>query len=213
MPGHFAFGENCGATVTIEVSYGWSLVGAKKSFYFSVTNFAGSALYEVKAVMKLFFRRRLVMKSTRLTSILGSSLIASALAIGSLASTQVASAQIPSAMAEVTIPFDFQNGTQALPAGTYRIVRSESNLVRLQGSGSAGGFVLTHDATRAHASKLGTVVFDRYGDKYYLHQIWTAGSTDGFECAKSRAEKHSMLARNMQAPSTVELALNEIPSR
>jgi hypothetical protein len=151
------------------------------------------------------------MKNTRLTSILGSSLIASALAIGSLASTQFASAQISSAMAEVTIPFDFQNGSQALPAGTYRIVLASTHLIRLQGSGSAGGFVFTHDATRSHASKKGSMVFDRYGDKYYLHQIWTAGSTDGLECPKSRAEKESLQARNTQAPSTVELALNAVP--
>ncbi len=153
------------------------------------------------------------MKSTRLTSILGSSLIASALAIGSLASTQVASAQIPSTMAEVTIPFDFQNGSQALPAGTYRISVATNHLIRLQGSGSAGGFVMTHDAMRTRAAKQGTVVFDRYGDKYYLHQIWTAGSKDGLECPKSRAEKESVQASNVQAPSTVELALNEIPNR
>jgi hypothetical protein len=151
------------------------------------------------------------MKSTRLTSILGSSLIATALAIGSLASTQTASAQIPSVMAEVTIPFDFQNGKQALPAGTYRIAVASDHLIRLQGSGSAGGFVFTHDTSRAHASKQGSVVFARYGDKYYLHQIWTAGSKDGLECPKSRAEKASVQASNMQAPSTVELALNEIP--
>jgi hypothetical protein len=152
------------------------------------------------------------MKSTRLTSILGSSVIASALAIGSLASTQVASAQTPSVMAEVTIPFDFQNGSQALPAGTYRISVETDHLIRLQGS-HAGGFVFTHDASRMSASKKGTVVFDRYGDKYYLHQIWTAGSKDGLECPKSRAEKESVQASNMQPPSTVELALNEIPNR
>jgi hypothetical protein len=150
------------------------------------------------------------MKSTRLTSILGSSVIASALAIGSLASTQVASAQIPSVMAEVTIPFDFQNGSQALPAGTYRISVATNHLIRLQGS-HAGGFVMTHDAMRTRVAKQGTVVFDRAGDKYYLSQIWTAGSKDGLECPKSRAEKESLQASNVQAPSTVELALNEIP--
>jgi hypothetical protein len=54
-------------------------------------------------------------------------------------------------------------------------------------------------------------VFDHYGDKYYLRQIWTAGSTVGAECRKSRAEKESQLAKNAQAPSTVELALNTVP--
>ncbi len=150
------------------------------------------------------------MKNTRLTSILGSSLIASALAIGSLVSTQVASAQ-SSTMAEVTIPFAFQASTQVLPAGTYRVVSQSDHLIRIQGHGSTGAFLMTHDATKATAPDHGSLVFDRYGDKYYLRQIWTAGDRNGLECPKSRAEKESQVAQNMQAPSTVELALNSIP--
>ena len=150
------------------------------------------------------------MKNT-LTSILGSSLVASALAIGSLASTQSASAQTPTGLAEVTIPFSFQTPTQILPAGTYRVILESYHLVRFQGTGSAQGFLVAHDAIRSHAANKGTMVFDRYGDKYYLHQIWTAGSTDGLECAKTRAEKESQRASITPAPSTVELALNTVP--
>jgi hypothetical protein len=145
------------------------------------------------------------------TSILGSSLIACALTIGSLASTQSASAQISTPLAEVNIPFAFQTGLQTLPAGTYRIDRESSNLVRLQGPGRAAGFVEMHDAIKRRAADHGTIVFARYGDKYYLRQIWTAGSTDGLECPKSRAEKESLQAKNKQAPSSTELAFNSVP--
>jgi hypothetical protein len=55
------------------------------------------------------------------------------------------------------------------------------------------------------------MVFNRYGDKYYLRQIWTAGDKVGVECQKSRAEKESLRAENTQAPSSIELALNSIP--
>ena len=151
------------------------------------------------------------MKNTRLTSILGSSLIASALAIGSLVSTQVRFCPEYDNMAEVTIPFAFQASTQVLPAGTYRIVSESDHLIRIQGHGSTGAFLMTHDATKAAAPDHSSLVFDRYGDKYYLRQIWTAGERNGLECPKSRAEKESQVAQNMQAPSTVELALNSIP--
>jgi hypothetical protein len=145
-----------------------------------------------------------------LTSILSSSLVASALAIGSLASTQFASAQ-STPMAEVTIPFSFQTTLQTLPAGTYRIVAQSNHLIRLEGPGSVGGFVYTYDAMKNHASDRGSVVFDHTGDKYYLRQIWTAGSRDGVECPKSKAEKESLQASITQAPSTVELAFNTVP--
>jgi hypothetical protein len=151
------------------------------------------------------------MKNTRLTSILGSSLIAGVLAIGSLASTQFASAQSPTPLAEVNIPFAFQTTNQSLPAGKYRIDLESNHLIRLQGPRQAGGFVMSHNAMKTHASERGTVVFDRYGDKYYLRQIWTAGSIYGLECPKSRAEKESMLAKNKQAPDSFELAFNSVP--
>jgi hypothetical protein len=150
------------------------------------------------------------MKNTRLTSILGSSLIACALMIGTLASTQSASAQSTS-LAQVNIPFAFQTPLQTLPAGTYRINRESAQLVLLQGSGAAQGFVEMNGAIKSHASNHGYLVFDRYGDKYFLRQIWTAGSTDGLECPKSHAEKESMQAKNKQAPSSIELAFNAVP--
>ena len=153
------------------------------------------------------------MKNTRLTSILGSSLIAFALSIGSLVATQSASAQT-TGVAEVNIPFAFHTPTQTLPAGTYRVDRSGSLLILQSKDSKGAGFVLTHEVIKTKAPDRGYVVFERYGDTYYLEQIWTAGQNNGIECPKGRAEKESMLAKNTTtAPSTVELALNAIPAR
>jgi len=153
------------------------------------------------------------MKNTRLNSILSSTLIACALSFGSLVSTQSASAQ-SSDVAQVTIPFAFHTTMQTLPAGTYRIERESAYLIELKGAGSNSGFVLTHDVIQNKAPNHGSVVFERYGDTYYLRQIWTAGNNTGSECPKGRAEKASMkVAKNDQPPSTVELALNSVPTR
>jgi hypothetical protein len=149
------------------------------------------------------------MKNTRLTSILGSSFIACALTIGSLASSQPASAQTTT-VAEVNIPFAFQTPLQTLPAGKYQIDRESGVLVLLKGSDKSG-FVEMHGATKSRAADHGYLVFDRYGDKYFLRQIWTAGNSDGLECSKSRAEKESLQARNKQAPTSIELAFNSVP--
>ena len=151
------------------------------------------------------------MKNTRLNSILSSGFIACALAIGSLASTQSASAQ--TTIAKVTIPFDFQTSSQTLPAGTYIVARESSDLILLEGPGNANGFVLMHAASRSKASDHGMLSFDRTGDKYYLRQIWTAGSTSGLECPKSHAEKAALVATNKVAPTTVELAFNAAPQK
>ncbi len=152
------------------------------------------------------------MKNTRISSILSSGFIACALAIGSLASTQSASAQ-NSSNVKVTIPFDFQTSTQSLPAGTYIVAHQSADLIRLQGPGKANGFVLMHAASRSKAPDHGILSFDRTGGKYYLRQVWTAGSTDGLECPKSRAEKSALVATNNEAPTTVELAFNSAPQK
>jgi hypothetical protein len=150
------------------------------------------------------------MKNTRLTSILSSGFIACALTLGSLASTQVASAQSSSNMAEVDIPFAFQTPTQTLPAGKYRVVFEANHLIRIQGL-STGAYVVTYETIKTQAPDHSSVVFDHYGDKYYLHEIWTARDTIGLECPKSRAEKETLRAKNTEAPSTIELALNSVP--
>jgi len=150
------------------------------------------------------------MKNTRFTSISG--LIACALMIGSLASTPSALAQNSGrAIAEVNVPFAFHTPTQTLPAGSYVLDRETPNLLLLRVKGSAsGGFVITHDAIKNQAVNHGVVVFKRYGDTYYLRQIWTAGNSTGLECTMGKAEKERVQAKSMPAPSSIELALNPV---
>jgi hypothetical protein len=148
------------------------------------------------------------MKNTQLTSILGSSLIACALAIGSLASTQSALAQNSAPLAKVNIPFAFLAGTKAMPAGMYQIDRESRNLIVLHGPGQAAAYVETSDAIKLQAPDHGNLLFARYGDTYFLRQIWTAGNSTGLECPKSRLEKESLQAKNKQTPTLTEVAIN-----
>jgi hypothetical protein len=152
------------------------------------------------------------MKNQRFNSILNSSLIACALTIGSLASAPHALAQ-STAMAEVTIPFTFQTDHQTFAAGTYRIDRESDHVVLLKGPGNSYGLIVMNDAVNLRLADHGKLVFDRYGDKYFLRQIWTAGTSIGLECPKSRAEKQTLEAKNKQAPDSTELAFNTVPSR
>jgi hypothetical protein len=151
------------------------------------------------------------MKNTQLASVLGSSLIACALAIGSLVSTQSALAQSSAPLAKVNIPFAFQAGSKAMPAGMYQIDREARNLILLHGPGQAAAYMETSDAIKVHAPDHGNLLFARYGNTYFLRQIWTAGNPIGLECPKSRLEKESLQANSKQAPSSTEVAINGVP--
>lgn len=76
------------------------------------------------------------------------------------------------------VPFSFSAGYGALPAGEYSIQRIGSNSTIMLSSGRRGVEImmpLTWDQrTGVNTPKL---VFHRYGDEYFLAEVWT--STDG----------------------------------
>jgi hypothetical protein len=153
------------------------------------------------------------MKHLSFTSTLKSSLLACAFAVGVLASTSSAAAQSSSTTVKANIPFAFQMGSQHMPAGTYHIDLMSGHEVLLRGPGNHAGFLIVHSAEVLQAPTTGSIVFDRYGNKYFLHQIWTAGDKRGRECVQSRAEKEILLSQNNQAPTLVVLAFNAGPQR
>jgi len=152
------------------------------------------------------------MKTLRITSILRSSLIACTLTVGVFAATQSALAQETKALGEATIPFDFQTNLQSVPAGTYRIERISRYILQLRGK-DANVSILVNDAYRDRVAAHGTLVFDHYGNKYFLRQVWMAESSEGLECPKGREEKNVLQAQNKPAPNSAELAFNAVPQR
>ena len=153
------------------------------------------------------------MNSSHLASITRSTLIACTLMIGTLASTQSASAQVPRALATVNIPFAFNMGDQTMPAGMYRIDLVSNHVVQLHGPDHAVGSVAMHSATKLLASDTGIIVFDRYGENYFLRQIWTAGNKDGLESGQTRVEKNTLQANDRKTRSSTQLAFNSTPGQ
>lgn len=136
---------------------------------------------------------------------LRSALLACTFAATALVSHAFAQAQ---AM-QVNVPFAFHNGSQRLPAGVYRVEKESNNVILLRGE-SRSGFAMTH-LKIAKTASTGKVIFNRYGDQYYLSEIWPTGSETGQQCVKSRQEKEAQLAENWAGPITRELALNKLP--
>ena len=136
---------------------------------------------------------------------LRSALLACTFAATALVSHAFAQAQ---AM-QVNVPFAFHNGSQRLPAGVYRLEMKSSHVILLRGQ-SRSGFAMTNSKIAKTAST-GKVIFTRYGDQYYLSEIWPTGSETGQQCVKSRQEKEAQLAESWAGPITRELALNKLP--
>jgi hypothetical protein len=154
-----------------------------------------------------------IMKSNRFTSLLGSAILSSAVAVGLFASTASAKAQ-DGHRVDVRIPFAFQVGSVQMPAGSYAMhVRFSHKIVQLeeQGSRKPALVLLSGSPSEdAKSQRTGRLIFHRYGDRYFLREVWDGDSGPGVVSPPSREEK---MLRHKQAATQTQLAFNANPTR
>jgi hypothetical protein len=80
---------------------------------------------------------------------------------------------------QANVPFTFEVGNKAMPAGSYQVESMPTGNGSLQVLRSNSGEARLTISTMATATKSGTpapsLVFHRYGNRYFLAQIRTAG--------------------------------------
>jgi len=95
----------------------------------------------------------------------------------------------------VDVPFDFIADHSTLPAGKYTIQSAGATLngvIRITSDdGKASVFLSTHSAQSLRSKDETVVIFHRYGDQYFLFQIWAVGDTIGSELPKSSVERRT----------------------
>jgi hypothetical protein len=150
------------------------------------------------------------MNRISLKSMLTPSVLAVALTLSSFATGSRASAQTTTLHVVADIPFDFRSGSEMMPAGRYDIQTLSSHILVVRGTTqNRSQLLVAIGAATLQPSDRGKLVFHRYGNKYFLYQVWSAGEASGFQLPKGHAEKEVIRAANTPAPSTTELALNE----
>src|ERR1700736_5726377 len=94
-----------------------------------------------------------------------------ALCMTLLLAATIAFAQSKEGDVVVNVPFAFVAGGTTLPAGHY-IVSRQSDSLRIHDRNSQGLFVPTHSAQRPEHESASKLVFHRYGDTYFLSEVW-----------------------------------------
>ena len=103
-----------------------------------------------------------------------------------------ASAYGQSTRSSAQIPFDFTVGSETLSAGRYNITNAtpEGKIVKIEAAGeSASVMRLTSRVGGGAAAESSKLVFHKYGNRYFLAEIWIAGEGQGQKLMKSRDEK------------------------
>lgn len=121
------------------------------------------------------------------------------------ATAVVTNAQSRARKIKANIPFDFVVGDKTLAAGEYLVGQitsdSDAGILVRSSDGSQKAIRLTNAVSASARQKKNALTFHRYGNTYYLAQVWVAGSVSGREILKSKAERSAEreLARNSSA--------------
>ena len=98
----------------------------------------------------------------------------------------------------VDVPFEFSAGHSVFPAGKYTIRPagvSTNGVIRITSEdGKASGILLTNSAESIESKNETVLIFHRYGDQYFLFQVWVVGDTIGLEIPKSSMEREAARA-------------------
>jgi len=111
----------------------------------------------------------------------------------------------------VNIPFEFTVKGKTLPAGDYIVSRAATAasdaLTIKRRDNEASGIVLTIPVQADRIENRSRLIFNRYGERYFLSQVWTAGDQLGQQLHKTRQERslELELARNNEKPEMIVL--------
>ena len=122
--------------------------------------------------------------------------------IGLLLVAACANAQ--SVNVKANVPFDFMVGKSTLPAGEYSIQSistGSSSVLAIRGGKTNQMLAAANHAETLNPSKNSRLVFHKYGDQYFLSQIWLQGERAGREFKITRREAE--VAKNVPTSEDV----------
>jgi len=94
---------------------------------------------------------------------------------------------------EVNIPFQFHAGNAKLPAGEYRVhLLDDSDLAIMEISsvdGSASALFQVSEADANTTPNNNELIFNKYGNRYFLANVFEAGNSSGSQVLESQYEK------------------------
>jgi hypothetical protein len=116
----------------------------------------------------------------------------------------------------VNIPFEFVAGKTTLPAGEYVVHTpiSESAIFLINRTNPHASIVLMVMSTQSRdPQSVSKLVFNRYGNRRFLSQVWKAGYEQGKQLLKSPREKELSRVASNETKSEVTLVARLTPGK
>ncbi len=94
---------------------------------------------------------------------------------------------------EVNVPFQFYAGNVKLPAGKYVLHMMDNSDLKIMeisnAEGSTSALFEVEDAESNSEPRKSELIFDKYGNRYFLARIFDEGNPDGSKVPESLYEK------------------------
>jgi hypothetical protein len=108
---------------------------------------------------------------------------------------------------KATVPFDFVVNQQTLPAGEYRVYESHPGFVIFKASnGKDHAIVMANPLQASNVQTTGRLVFHRYGDVYFLSELWRSDTYTGSQFSTTRRERELASTPEVQKRTTIVAA-------
>jgi hypothetical protein len=96
---------------------------------------------------------------------------------------------------KVTVPFNFTVGKAEMPAGTYTISRLSSSVIEIKGSTTKKSVVsIVRSEGASSSDSTAKLVFNQYGDSYFLSQVSRGYGADVMQLTTSKLEQEQRMA-------------------
>jgi hypothetical protein len=99
---------------------------------------------------------------------------------------------------EVNIPFQFHAGNTKLPPGNYSIHMLENSDLKFMeitsADGSTSALFEVHETDSSSPPAKGELIFNKYGNRYFLSKLFDEGNPSGNEVVESAYEKRTSQA-------------------
>ena len=103
------------------------------------------------------------------------------------------------------VPFDFTVGNQTLPTGTYQVSKVSGHAILIRTNDGRFGAMTTTFADDKGSYGVGKLIFAKYGNQYFLHEVLCNDVAINEEIPKSEGEKQARI-QEAQLPRSETVA-------
>jgi hypothetical protein len=106
------------------------------------------------------------------------------------------------------VPFSFLVGNHQMPPGRYLVTKAGNGFLRILDIKDAHyQLFMAVNGVQSSAPQTPKLVFHRYGDSYFLAEVWNGNGNLGRQLPRSKGEQEIASGKVQGTPRTGEIAL------